>query len=174
MRRIRAAAVFAALMIFQTVLPAGVVYTLNNRRFYPAVDGVVADTISSTLTSATVDSDTTNYTDPLTGNQFNAVSGITGSPFQVAARDSVTINQATTSSCCNILSLVSSGVNETGVTITGGSGTGYLLPTFRVHGFFDDNNAGMDLSVSTCAGNNTCVLTSPAFTFTPGLQNVDT
>jgi hypothetical protein len=174
MIRLRAAALLAALTIFETALPAGVVYTLNNRRFFPAADGVVADTISNTLTAATVDTDTTNYTDPLTGNVFNAVSGITGSPFQVAVRDSVTINQPTTSSCCNILSLVSSGVNETGVTVTGGSGTGYLLPTFRVHGFFDDNNAGMQLSISTCAGNGSCVLTGPASTITPGLQNVDT
>src|SRR5437899_1250389 len=106
MTRFRVAAIFAAMMVFDAVLSAGVVtYTLNNRRFFPAVDGVVADTITNPLTIATAASDPTNYTDPLTGNQFNALSGITGTPFQLATLDTVTINQATTSSCCGILSL---------------------------------------------------------------------
>jgi hypothetical protein len=121
-----------------------------------------------------VDSVATNYTDPLTGNLFNAISGINGLPFQVAVKDSLTINQTTTSSCCGILTLVSSGVTDSSVTITGGTGTAYLLPTFRVHGSFNDNNAGLELGISTCAGNASCILTSPAFTTTPGVQTVDT
>jgi hypothetical protein len=170
----RAAAIVAGLLVFDAVLPAGVVYTLNNRRFFPAADGTVSDANTNPLTTATVDSVTTNYTDPLTGNQFNALSGITGSPFELAVRDSVTLNQATTSSCCGILSLVSSGISDSSVTITGGTGTGYLLPTFRVHGSFNDNSTGLELGISTCAGNASCILTGPAFTTAPGFQTVDT
>jgi hypothetical protein len=170
----RAAAVVAAILVFDTVLPAAVVYTLNNRRFFPAADGTVSEANSNPFTASTVDSVTTHYTDPLTTNQFDAVSGVTGSPFQVAAKNSVTINQPTTSSCCGILSLVSSAMNDSSVLVTGGTGTAYLLPTFRIHGTFDDNNSSLELSASTCAGNASCVLSSAAFTVTPGLQTVDT
>jgi hypothetical protein len=175
MARFRVVAAVAALLVFDAVLPAGVVgYTLNNRRFFPTADGTVSDTTSNTLTTATVDSVLSNHTDPLSGNQFSALSGITGSPFQLHDVNTVTINQPTDSSCCGILSLVSSAVQESGVVITGNSGIGYLLPTFRVHGTFDDNNAGLVLGVSTCVGANGCILAGPAGTSTPGFQNVDT
>jgi hypothetical protein len=171
----RAAVAVAALLIFDAAVPAGVVtYTLNNRRFFPAADGTVSDATSGGLTSATFDVKTTAYTDPLTGNQFNAVSSVSGSPFQLHDVNSVTLSQPATSSVPNIFTLVSSSISETNVLITGGSGTAYLLPTFHIYGSMDDNNASLQLGIAVCAGNATCVLSGAGSTTTPGFHPVDT
>jgi hypothetical protein len=172
---IRAAAALAALLVFDAVLPAGVLtYTLTNRRFFPAADGTLIATTSNDLTTLTNDSLITAFTDPLTGNQFNATSAIAGSPFQLHDINSVTIAQATDSSCCSILSLVSTTVQDNHVLVTGGSGTAYMLPTFHVHGTIDDNNASLNLGIAVCAGNSSCVLSGAGQTATPGLLNIDT
>ena len=164
----------AVTMVFATAMPAGVVtYTLNNRRFFPAADGTVADTTSNPFTATTNDSKTTTHTDPPTGNDYFGFTSIATGPFEMTGVTSVTINQPTTSSVAGIMSLVSVGINETGVTVTGGSGTGFLIPTFHVHGFMDDNNASLQLGIATCAGNASCILSSPAFTSTPGFHPVD-
>jgi hypothetical protein len=173
MTQLRLAAAIAALIIFDSVLPAGVTYTIDNRRLFPAADGTVVDSNSNPFTAATADSITTNYTDPLTGNQFNATAGITGSPFHMSVSNSVTFVQPTTSSCCGLLTFSASNINETGVTVTGGIGIGYLLPTFHVYGTFN-NAAGFQMDVDTCAGNNACILTGPASTTSAGVQNIDT
>ena len=161
-------------MLFATAMPAGVVtYTLNNRRFFPAADGTVADTTSNPFTATTNDSKTTTHTDTLTGNQYSGFTSIATGPFEMTGITSITLAQATTSSVPGIMSLVSVGINETGVTVTGGSGTGFLLPTFHVHGFMDDNNASLQLGIATCAGSNGCILSGPASTATPGFHPVD-
>jgi hypothetical protein len=149
-------------------LPAGVLTTfLNNVRYFPSAGGTVSDTTTGSLTAATADSHSTSFNsnpgNPSTANLFNGLDTITGSPLQMGVRNSVTINQATDSSFDNWLSFAVIGVNETGVTVTGGSGTGYLLPTFRIVGSFNVGNPNLYSSIDTCDGNGSCIAASAAF-----------
>ena len=152
-----------------------VTYGLNNVRYFPSGGGTVTDLKPGTLTPATADSHLTSFStnpgDP-TANTFDGLDTINGSPFQMGVSNSVTINTATTSSLFNWLSFAVAFVNETGVTVTGGSGTGYLLPTFRFTGSFNDSSSNLVSSLDTCDGNSSCIATSLAHS-TGGLQNED-
>lgn len=154
-------------------LSADIMYTLNNRWYFPT--GPNVDSIGGILTSATVDSRATVFsTDPgnSDNNQFNALATVSGSPFLLGAKNETTIGQATSSTPSPILSISSSGVTETGVTVTGGTGTGYLLPTFRIHGTLDVPNTSLQAGVAFCAGNASCILSGPPGD-AGGFENVD-
>jgi hypothetical protein len=167
-----AVALFAGLTVLADNASATVMYLLRNSVDYPT--GPNFDDKSGTLTPATVDSHETVFsTNPgnPADNHFDGLSTITGGPFRIGLHSLLTIGQATTG-VTGILTAVAANVSETGVTITGGSGTGYLLPTFRVTGSFNDGNPSVEESVTMCAGNGSCILNAPAFT-TGGFRNVD-
>ncbi len=153
-------------------LSAGAIYTIGTKWFFPS--GTQQDYISAPLTPGTVDSHTTDFsTNPgnPTDNHLIGTASLTGNPFEMSLQSSLTIGQATSGSgCC--LSGVTAGIDESGVTVTGGSGTGYLLPTFQVQGTLNDGNSSIRESVDICAGNNTCLLATPAATM-GGTQNVN-
>jgi hypothetical protein len=160
-------------MVLAGNLSASVIYDLNNRWYFPT--GPNADDKAGTLTTATTDSlptsFSTNLGDP-TDNHFEALSTVNGSPFRLGVKNTTTIGQDTSSTPSAILSIASARIEDLGVTITGASGTGYLLPTFRVQGSLDVENSSVYAELDICAGNNTCILQSPAFD-TGGFQNVD-
>ena len=167
-----ALALFAGLTVFADSASATVIYFLRNSVDFPT--GPNFDDKSGTLTSATVDSHETVFsTNPgnPADNHFDGLSTITGGPFRIGLQSLLTLGQATTG-VTGILAAVAANVSEAGVTVTGGSGTGYLLPTFRVTGSFNDGNPSVEESVSMCTGNGSCILNAPAST-TGGFQNVD-
>jgi hypothetical protein len=165
-------ALFAGLTVFTDNGSASIVYLLRNTTDFPT--GPNFDDKTGTLTSSTVDSHETVFsTNPgnPADNHFDGLSTITGGPFRIGLQSLLTLGQATTG-VSDILASVAVDINEAGVTVTGGSGTGYLLPTFRITGSFSDGNPSVEEVVTTCMGNGTCILASPAFT-TGGFQNVD-
>lgn len=94
---------------------------------------------------------------------FDALATTQGAPFRLgasnhidaAANTALTFNIAPNDPT-NFVSLVQSGITDTNVTISGGIGTAYLLPTFRITGSFDDNHSSAFASISMCAGVNSC------------------
>jgi hypothetical protein len=165
-------ALFAGLTLFANNGSATVIYSLRNTVDFPT--GPNFDDKSGTLTSATVDSHETMFsTNPgnPTDNHFDGLSTITGGPFRIGLDSLLTIGQATTG-VTGILGAVAANVSEAGVTVTGGTGTGYLLPTFRITGSFNDGNPSVEELITACAGNSSCILDTPAST-TSGVHSVD-
>ena len=72
-----------------------------------------------------------------------------------------------------IVSLVQSRVQENGLFASGASGVGYLLPTFRVEGAFEDAHASASANLAICAGIPSCPLTGLGVS-SGGAQTVDT
>ena len=73
------------------------------------------------------------------------------------------------------LASAATNADETGVTITGATGTGFFIPTFRIQGTFNDNNPSIQEAVTMCVGlNSSCLLYTPAVSSTGGLLTVDT
>lgn len=150
-------------LMFAGNLSAGTVSTFfNNVRYFPASGGTVSDTVTRTLTASTVDSHATSFSSNPGNNTFDGLDTITGSPVLMGVRNSVTINQATDSSFSGWLSFAVMAINESGVTVTGASGTGFLLPTFHFRGTFDVGNPALYSFLDTCDGNSSCTVASPA------------
>jgi len=118
-----------------------------------------------------------------TPTTFDANATTQGTPFRLGvfnhvdagADTALTFNTDFTTPT-TFVSLVQSRITEFGVTITGGSGTGYLLPTFGIQGSFDDSHTNAFGSLDMCVGIDSCTAsgvansTGPAVvdtTFTP-------
>ena len=128
---------------------------------------------SGTLTAATADSNETIFsTDPGNSddNRFDGIGTVLGSPFRLGLSGSLTIGQATSSTPTVFLASAATNADETGVTITGATGTGFFIPTFRIQGTFNDNNPSIQEAVTMCVGlNSSCLLYTPAVSSTGGL-----
>ena len=166
-----------ALGLYAASLRAGVIYTLRDSRYFP--DAPSAFTINSSglftsTTSASLpDSFSSNPGSP-TADTFDGTASTDTGPFTLETQNSVTINTATSVfQSLGILSIVQSGIQDSSVTITGGSGTGYFLPTFHVFGTESDTNPNASVGDSICAGNASCILSDIFGTFTGGVHNVD-
>jgi hypothetical protein len=172
-RRLSAAmALLAGLTVFADNASATVTYLLRNTVDFPT--GPNFDDKSGTLTSATVDSHETVFsTNPgnPADNHFDGLSTVTGGPFRIGLHSLLNLGQATTG-VSGFLSGVAAPVSEAGVTVTGGSGTAYLLPTFRVRGSLNNGNPSVEESVDVCMGNGSCFPQTLTFT-TSGFQSVD-
>jgi len=59
---------------------------------------------------------------------------------------------STVSARCWDLPSAATNADEAGVTITGATGTGFFIPTFRIQGTFNDNNPSIQEAVAMCVG----------------------
>lgn len=154
----------ALLTLMAVPASADVIYSLRDARFFG--ETTQRETTSGgTFTSATavglpINNFSTGGPNPTT---FNALSTSQAQPFRLgvynkvdaAANTPLTFNNAPNDPT-SIVSLVQSTVQENGMVVTGGSGTGYLLPTFRVKGSFADNHSSATGSISMCVGIGAC------------------
>ena len=167
-----AVALFAGLTVFADNGSATVIYLLRNTVDFPT--GPNFDDKTGTLTPTTVDSHETMFsTNPgnPADNHFDGLSTINGGPFRIGLQSLLTIGQATTG-VSGFLTGVAAPVSEANVTVTGGSGTAFLLPTFRVTGSLNSDNPSVEEGVDACMGNGSCFPHTIAFTI-GGSQNVD-
>jgi len=160
-----------------------VTYSLRDARFFggdPATDATRETTSSGAFTSVSAESLAATYsTGGATPTTFNGVASNQGTPFalsvsnHVSAGTPVSLNfNSAPYDPTNFVSLVQSRVQENGLLVTGGSGTGYLIPTFSVEGTFDDTHASAAGNLSACAGISSCSATGLGFS-TGGAQSVD-
>ena len=172
-----------ALLALAGPASATITYSLRDARSFGETSGREA-LESGAFTSSLSEQLTVNFsTGGATPTTFDAIATNQALPFRLgvsnrvnAAADTALTFNSDFVTPTMIVSLVQSQIRETGVVVTGGSGTGYLLPTFGIKGSFDDSHAGAFGSVSMCAGADSCVLsgvansTGPAVvdtTFTP-------
>ena len=149
-----------------TALPAAadVIYSLRDARFFG--ETTQRETLAGgTFTGATavglpINNFSTGGPNPTT---FNALATSQAQPFRLGAYNKVTAAANTPltfniapNDPTSIVSLVQSTVQENGMVVTGGSGTGYLLPTFRVKGTFTDNHSIANGSIAMCVGIGGC------------------
>ncbi|HEV3199266.1 MAG TPA: PEP-CTERM sorting domain-containing protein [Bryobacteraceae bacterium] len=158
-------------------LHASVVYNLRDGRFFPDAPAAFNTLQSATFTSTTSDSLHASFsTSPgsPTADSFDGLATVATGPFTLGTHNSVTINTATTTFMnLGIYSIVQSGIDEAGFTISGGIGTGYLLPTFHVFGTMSDSNPNAAVGDNICAGDNSCVLRNIFPLVTSGAHNVE-
>ena len=154
-------------------LRAGAIYNLRDGRYFPDGPGIPDNEFKSgVFASSTSDSLQVSYSS--NGNAFDGLATVGTGPFTLGTYNAVTIGSATTTfNNLGIYSIVESGIEDTAITITGGSGTGYLLPTFHVQGILNDSNPNADVGDLICAGNGVCILSSIFGTFTSGVHNVN-
>jgi len=154
-------------------------YNLRDGRYFPDGPGSPFNTFKSgTFTSTTSDSLAVSFStdpgNPADADTFDGFTSVGTGPFLLATDNAVTINTATTNfSNIGIYSIVQSGISDPGVVVTGGSGTGYLLPTFHVQGTLGDSNPNALVADEICAGNGSCILSSIFPAITSGIQHVD-
>jgi len=164
MRRINACLLgLPALLALAAPAAADVTYFHRDARFFGETVGRET-TAGGTFTVPLSEQLPVNFsTGGGTPTTFDALATTQGAPFRLGASNYVSAAANTALSFniapndpTNIVSLVQSGITDNSVTITGGSGTAYLLPTFRITGSFDDSHASAFASVSMCAGVNSC------------------
>ncbi len=170
-------ALLLASSLCATSLHAGVVYNLRDSRYFPSAATPFTITASTAFTSTTSaslpDSYSSNPGSP-SSDTFDGNATVNGSPFTLGTQNSVTLNTDTTDyQNLGLLSIVQSGIDDSSVTITGGSGTGYFLPVFHVFGTESNSNPNAVVSDNICAGNGTCLLSSVFGNFTSGVHSVD-
>ncbi len=157
---------------------SAVTYILRDARFFGTNPG--RETVENGIfTASTSESLPANYTTGgATPTVFTGLATNQGSPFRLGAYNHVDAGESVnlTSNIdlvtpLPIVSLVQSRITAT-MTVTGGTGTGYLLPTFRVQGTFTDNHSTAFGGVQMCAGITACSLTGVA-TSSGGVQSID-
>ncbi len=146
-------ALLSGLILLSNALSADTIYSLRNAYLFPDPTNQNL-TWSGALDSSTADSKETVYsTNPgsPSNNSFDGVASINGSPLQMSISDSLTLGSSTTATL-NLLTFTAVRVEDTTAVITGGTGSGYLLPTFRVQGTLDDPNPCVQELVYICLG----------------------
>jgi len=145
-----------------------ITYTLRDAHFFGGTPGSSREILQSgTFTPSSVESLPFTFTtggatpDVFAGNARNQ-----GTPFRLRVSNQVTAGEdaALNSNISpfdpfNIVSLVQSRISESGILVTGSSGTGYFIPTFRVTGTHVDTHATAWSNVSACAGISSCSAT---------------
>ena len=157
MRRLFCAGVF--LCAASTGLWAdSITYFLSNAYYFPS--GPVTNSMSGSLT-ALVSNPTVFSTNP--GNPsadvYNGLGSIGVSPWVLSVNNSTTINTTTMAiGSGGILSITAATTFDNSMTITGGTGTGYILPTFEYKGTVNNTNPNVTANLITCVGNSGCDL----------------
>lgn len=162
-----------ALLVFAAPASADVSYFHRDARFFGDTTGRET-TGGGTFGVPSSEQLAVNFsTGGGTPTLFDALATTQGSPFRLGASNHVSAaaNTALTFNIgpmdpTNFVSLVQSGITDNNVTVTGGTGTAYLLPTFRVTGSFDDNHVDAFASIGMCAGVNSCTPTNVATSLT--------
>lgn len=159
-------------------LQAGVTYTLRDARFFGETSA--RETLAGGAFTASTNAQLpVNFsTGGANPTVFDALSANQASPFllsasnhvSAAANTDLTFNIAPNDPT-NIVSLVQSRIADTNVTVTGGSGTGYLLPTFGIQGSFVDSHPTALGSIVICAGISSCTLSGVADSTGPAVVN---
>ncbi len=171
--------VFVSALLFAPGLHAAVTYGLRDARFF-GTDPGRETLVGGAFTGSTNEQLPANYTTGgATPTVFTPLATTQASPFRMGAYNDVNAaaNTDLTSNLSpfgptNLVSLVQSRITETNVTVTGGTGTGYLLPTFRVQGTFQDSHSSASGNVVMCAGISACSLTGLANS-SGGTENID-
>ena len=158
-----------------------ITYTLREGRFFGGAPDPSRD-----LTSSGAFTPVTNVALPATyatGGPspvtFTGNSTAQGAPLELRAANAV-VAQSSTALQFNVapfgdtsfVTLVQSGLQENGVVVTGSSGTGYLLPHFRVDGTFTDAHASAFGQLGICAGISGCLATGLGNS-SAGVQTLD-
>jgi len=170
-------------ILFAGILMTGacysaVTYSLRDARFFGTNPGRETQE-AGVFTASSAEQLPANFsTGGGTPTVFTGLSTNQAAPFRLGAYNHVNAGEAV-SLTSNIdlvtpVSLVSRAQSAitAGVTVTGGVGTAYLLPTFRIQGTFTDNHSTAVGIVSMCVGNASCPLTGVA-TSTGGVQAID-
>jgi len=165
-------------LLFASAGVSAVTYTLRDARFFGTNPGREM-VESGAFTALSSESLPASYsTGGATPTVFNGLATNQGSPFRLGAYNQVNAGESVSLvsnidmvTPINIASLVQSRITAT-MTVTGGTGTGYLLPTFRVQGTFTDNHSSAVGGVQMCAGISACSLTGLANS-SGGVQNID-
>jgi hypothetical protein len=161
------------LLLLALALPAPAIggpitYTLRNAHFFGGTPGPTREILESgAFTPASSESNLYTFS---TGGAspvvFTGTAANRGTPFALTVSNLVESGSATSLQfnlspfgATNLVSLVQSRVQENGLIATGGSGVGYLLPTFRVDGAFDDAHASASGTLAICAGLQSCPVT---------------
>lgn len=145
-----------------------ITYSLREGRFFGGVPDASRDVTSSgAFTPATNAALPATYStggpSPVT---FTGNATTQGTPLELRATNTV-VAQSSTALQFNVapfddtsfVTLVQSRLQENGVVVTGASGTGYLLPHFRVDGTFSDAHATAFGQLGICAGISACAAT---------------
>lgn len=164
MRRITASLLgLPALIAFAAPAAAEVTYFHRDARFFGDTAGRETNGGGTFTVPGSAELPVGFSTGGGTPTTFDALATTQGAPFRLGASNHVSAVADTALSFniapndpTNFVSLVQSGITDTSVTISGGTGTAYLQPTFRVTGSFDDNHSSAFASISMCAGVNSC------------------
>ncbi|MBL8218625.1 MAG: PEP-CTERM sorting domain-containing protein [Bryobacterales bacterium] len=157
---------------------SAVTYTLRDARFFGTNPGRET-TQSGVFTASSSESLPANYsTGGATPTVFTGLATNQGMPFRLGAYNQVNAGESVdlTSNLdlvtpLPIASLSQSRITAT-MTVTGGTGTAYLLPTFRIQGTFTDNHSTAVGGVQMCAGISACTLSGVASS-SGGVENID-
>jgi hypothetical protein len=160
--------VLLALALPAPAIGGPITYTLRNAHFFGGTPGPTREILESgAFTPASSESNLYTFS---TGGAspvvFTGTAANRGTPFALTVSNLVESGSATSLQfnlspfgATNFVSLVQSRVQENGLIATGGSGVGYLLPTFRVDGAFDDAHPSASGTLAICAGLQSCPVT---------------
>ncbi len=169
--------ILLALAFGAASLQASVVYNLRDGRYFPDGPNPSNTYDSNPFTATTTDSLVVSYSsDP--GNPaadtFDGTASVNTGPFTLGTQNSLTLGTDTTTyQSIGILSIVQSGIQDSSILVTGGTGTGYLLPTFHVFGTESNSNPNANVEDEICAGNASCILSDIFGPTTSGNRSVD-
>lgn len=161
-----------AFAVMGLALPAAgfcdpILYNLRTAYFFSGSPGPSREITESsvfTLTSAESLGTTVSSTGT-TPTTFTGVAAVAGSPLELVATTYVSAGESVPLSFniapndpTSIVSVVSAQLSGIDMFVTGGVGTGYLLPIFAIDGFFNDDHASAFAQAIICAGNTVCTL----------------
>jgi hypothetical protein len=147
--------------LLQPLLSGAVIYNLGSTRNFGGGNQTI---VSGTLLPATNDQLPTSFsTGGPSPTDFSALSTVLGSPFRLGIVNSVSADATTDlrffqnqAQLTDSVTVAFAGIQENGVTITGSSGIGYLIPTFRIQGSFTDTHPTAIAQVVMCVGIASC------------------
>ena len=181
MKRLLLSLLFVAALPTQGIC-GPISYFLRDAHFFGGTPGTTREiTESGAFNSSSSESlDYTFTTGGSTPVVFTGGSANQGSPFDLTVSNLISAEAATSLqfntspfTATHTVSLVQSYVQENGLVVTGASGQGYLLPTFRVDGSFQDAHQTAFGQLGICAGIPSCPLTGLGNSVS-GIQAVDT
>lgn len=157
---------------------SAVTYQLVNSRLFGTNPGRITVEGGPFTASTGADLAAGFSTGGATPTVFTGLATNQASPFRLGAYNQVNAGEAVNLTLNTDLVTPTSMVSQVqsriiaGVIVTGGVGSGYLLPTFRVRGTFADAHATAFGQVSMCAGNSSCLLSGVAVS-SGGVQGID-
>jgi hypothetical protein len=149
-------------LLLQPLLSGAVIYQLGStRNFGGGNQTIVSGTLAPSTDAEAPVSFSTGGPSP---TDFSGLSTVLGSPFRLGVKNSVSADATTElrffqnqAQLVDTATVAFAGIEENGVTITGASGTGYLIPTFRIQGSFTDTHPSAVAIAVMCVGISSCV-----------------